>query len=43
MKSVEVCASTPTGDLKPCEPEYEGYMDWGSTLDCWYRRAAVVV
>ncbi len=43
MKSVR-CASTPTGDLKPYESEYEGYMgNWGTTLDRWYRRAAVVV
>jgi predicted 2-oxoglutarate/Fe(II)-dependent dioxygenase YbiX len=40
----EVCASTPTGDLKPYSSEYEGYMgNWGNTLDRWYHRAAVVV
>ncbi len=40
----EVCASTPTGDLKPSSSEYEGYMgNWGNTLDRWYHRAAVVV
>jgi predicted 2-oxoglutarate/Fe(II)-dependent dioxygenase YbiX len=40
----EVCASTPTGDLKPYESEYEGYMgNWGNTLDRWYHRAAVIV
>ena len=40
----EVCASTPTGDLKPFSTEYEGYMgNWGNTLDRWYHRAAVVV
>jgi predicted 2-oxoglutarate/Fe(II)-dependent dioxygenase YbiX len=40
----EVCASTPTGDLKPFASEYEGYMgNWGNTLDRWYHRAAVVV
>jgi hypothetical protein len=39
-----VCASTPTGDLKPYSSEYEGYMgNYGNTLDRWYRRAAVVV
>ena len=40
----EVCASTPTGDLKPYSSEYEGYMgNWGNTLDRWYHRAAVAV
>ncbi len=40
----EVCASTPTGDLKPFSSEYEGYMgNWGNTLDRWYHWAAVVV
>jgi predicted 2-oxoglutarate/Fe(II)-dependent dioxygenase YbiX len=40
----EVCASTPTGALKPYESEYEGYMgNWGNTLDRWYHRAAVIV
>ena len=41
---VEVCASTPTGDLEPYSSEYEGYMgNWGNTLDRWYHRAAVIV
>jgi hypothetical protein len=40
----EMCASTPTGDLKPYSSEYEGYMgNWGNTLDRWYHRAAVIV
>lgn len=40
----QVCASTPTGDLKPYSSEYEGYMgNWGNTLDRWYHRAAVIV
>jgi hypothetical protein len=40
----EVCASTPTDELKPRESQYEGYMgNWGNTLDRWYHRAAVVV
>jgi predicted 2-oxoglutarate/Fe(II)-dependent dioxygenase YbiX len=40
----EVCASTPTGDLKPYSSEYEGYMgNYGNTLDRWYHRAAVIV
>jgi len=44
VKSGEVCASTPTGDLEPDSSEYEGYMgNWGNTLDRWYHRAAVVV
>jgi predicted 2-oxoglutarate/Fe(II)-dependent dioxygenase YbiX len=44
VASTEVCASTPTGDLKPYESEYEGYMgNWGNTLDRWYHRAAVVL
>ena len=44
VDGTEVCASTPTGDLKPYSSEYEGYMgNWGNTLDRWYHRAAVVV
>jgi len=44
VKSGEVCASTPTGDLEPYSSEYEGYMgNWGNTLDRWYHRAAVVM
>jgi hypothetical protein len=44
VKSGEVCASTPMGDLEPYSSEYEGYMgNWGNTLDRWYHRAAVVV
>jgi predicted 2-oxoglutarate/Fe(II)-dependent dioxygenase YbiX len=44
VDGVEVCASTPTGDLEPYSSEYEGYMgNWGNTLDRWYHRAAVVV
>jgi hypothetical protein len=40
----EVCASTPSGDLKPYSQEYEGYMgNYGSTLDRWYKRGALVV
>jgi len=40
----EVCATTPSADLVPCQSEYEGYMgNYGNTLDRWYRRAAVVV
>jgi len=40
----EVCASTPTAQLRPYESEFEGYMgNYGNTMDRWYRRAAVVV
>jgi hypothetical protein len=40
----EVCASTPSGDLKPYTSSYEGYMgNWGNTLDRWYKRGALVV
>jgi 2OG-Fe(II) oxygenase superfamily len=40
----EVCATTPSVNLTPCQSEYEGYMgNYGNTLDRWYRRAAVVV
>ena len=43
VDGTEVCASTPTGDLEPNSSEYEGYMgNWGTTLDRWYHRAAVV-
>src|SRR5271165_5533900 len=40
----QVCASTPSADLKPHDSEYTGYMgNYGNTMDRWYRRAAVVV
>jgi len=40
----QVCASTPSADLKPYDSEYTGYMgNYGNTMDRWYRRAAVVV
>ena len=32
----QVCASTPSANLKPYQSEYEGYMgDYGNTLDRW--------
>src|SRR6266568_5416270 len=44
VPETEVCATTPSADLTPCQSEYEGYMgNYGNTLDRWYRRAAVVV
>ncbi len=37
----QVCASTPSADLKPYDTEYTGYMgNYGNTMDRWYRRAA---
>lgn len=40
----EVCATTPSADLRPYASEYEGYMgNYGNTMDRWYRRGAVVV
>jgi hypothetical protein len=40
----EVCAATPTSELRPYNSEYEGYMgNYGNTMDRWYRRAAIVV
>jgi hypothetical protein len=40
----QVCASTPSADLKPHDSEYTGYMgNYGNTMDRWYRRAAVMV
>jgi hypothetical protein len=40
----QVCASTPSADLKPYDSEFTGYMgSYGNTMDRWYRRAAVVV
>jgi hypothetical protein len=40
----EVCATTPSVELKPYQSEYEGYMgNYGNTMDRWYRRAAVVM
>jgi len=44
VPDAEVCATTPSADLAPCQSDYEGYMgNYGNTLDRWYRRAAVVV
>ncbi|MGH9209503.1 MAG: 2OG-Fe(II) oxygenase [Acidimicrobiales bacterium] len=40
----ELCASTPSSDLRPYAAEYEGYMgNYGNTLDRWYHRGAVVL
>ncbi|HVM02407.1 MAG TPA: 2OG-Fe(II) oxygenase [Acidimicrobiales bacterium] len=40
----EVCASTPSTDLRPYASEYEGYMgNYGNTMDRWYHRGAVVL
>lgn len=44
ISDAEICASTPTADLKPYQSEYTGYMgNWGGTKDRWYRRAAIVL
>ena len=44
VRDAEICASTPTAEMKPYQSEYTGYMgNWGSTKDRWYRRAAIVV
>lgn len=41
---VEVCATTPSADLRPYASEYEGYMgNYGNTMDRWYRRGALVL
>jgi 2OG-Fe(II) oxygenase superfamily len=43
-RDAEICASTPTAELKPYQSEYTGYMgNWGGTKDRWYRRAAIVM
>jgi 2OG-Fe(II) oxygenase superfamily len=40
----QVCASTPSADLKPYDSEFTGYMgNYGNTMDRWYRRAAILV
>lgn len=40
----EVCATTPSAQLRPYESEYEPYMgNYGNTMDRWYRRGAVVL
>lgn len=40
----EVCAVTPSNDLKPYASQFEGFMgNYGNTIDRWYRRAALVV
>jgi predicted 2-oxoglutarate/Fe(II)-dependent dioxygenase YbiX len=44
VDAAEVCATTPSADLRPYASEYEGYMgNYGNTMDRWYRRAALVV
>jgi hypothetical protein len=44
VADAEVCAATPSSDLRPHTSEFEGYMgNYGNTLDRWYRRAAVLV
>ena len=44
VESYEVCASTPTSELRAYSSEYEGFMgNYGNTMDRWYRRAAVVL
>lgn len=44
VRDAEICASTPTAEMKPYQSEYTGYMgNWGGTKDRWYRRAAIVV
>ncbi len=44
VDAAEVCAGTPSSDLRPFESQYEGYMgNYGNTVDRWYRRAAVVL
>lgn len=40
----EVCATTPSEQLRPYESNYEPYMgNYGNTMDRWYRRGAVVM
>ncbi len=44
VAEAEVCATTPSTDLRPYASEYEGYMgNYGNTMDRWYRRGAVVL
>lgn len=44
IRDAEICASTPTAEMKPYQSEYTGYMgNWGGTKDRWYRRAAIVM
>jgi len=44
VADTEVCASTPSTDLRPYASEYEGYMgNYGNTMDRWYWRGALVV
>lgn len=44
VEDFEVCASTPSSELRPYESEYEPYMgNYGNTMDRWYRRGAVVL
>ncbi len=40
----EVCSTTPSSALAPYASEYQGYTgNEGSTMDRWYRRAAMVL
>lgn len=44
IRDAEICASTPTAEMKPYQSEYTGYMgNWGGTKDRWYRRAAIMM
>ncbi|MHB8294887.1 MAG: 2OG-Fe(II) oxygenase [Acidimicrobiales bacterium] len=44
VSDLEVCATTPSVDLRPYASEYEGYMgNYGNTMDRWYRRGALVL
>lgn len=39
-----ICWTKKTEDFEPVDSEYEGYMgNYGNTMDCWYRRAAIVL
>ena len=40
----EVCATTPSAELRPYASQYEGYMgNYGNTMDRWYHRGALLI
>lgn len=44
VSDAEVCATTPSADLRPYSSEHEGYMgNYGNTMDRWYHRGALVL
>ena len=44
VDDAEVCATTPSAELRPYASQYEGYMgNYGNTMDRWYHRGALLM